>query len=1307
MALKSRWLIFIFLIFVLAVNAAMAQESGDPGGIQAVMTFTVNSTNDVNDGTCNASHCSLREAINASNANPDKDTIAFNIPGTAPFTIQPSTALPLILNPVIIDGTTQPGFSGIPLVVLNGSNYTATTGQEITAVGINILSGGTTVRGLVLNGWKYGGVGMPTGNGNTIEGNYIGTNAAGTAAVPNLYGVIVVNSANNVIGGTTAAARNIISGNDDDGVNIYGQPATNNIVIGNYIGTDVTGTVALGNGDDGVKIQDATNNRVGGTTASERNLIAHSLRNGVILKGATTSNNVVQGNTIGTDVSGTLDLGNRMHGIFIEDAPNNTIGGTAAGAGNLIAYNDLTGINVTTASGNRLSSNSIFANDGMGIDLGGDGVTVNDANDADTGANNLQNFPILTGATVSGNTINIAGLVNSSASTTFRLEFFAGQNCDKSGNGEGRTYLGFVSATTDGSGQTNFNASLDYDTAYGSHISATATHTNNDTSEFSPCIMISSSSPIGCPAEQSVSVNFKQWVIFGVVKLEINNTGAKYVELDSFGIRWIQRAPGVLTLDQVTVGGAGPSDVAGKIIWQSGSPAQDSTPPTIASSNPAESEGNWLDEYVFPPNSVTPIYLDFGGTTTTLPAAFGATPSDLNGTWFDLKCLDHNRPPRADARGVDENGATMAENQPVVRMTDGAGTLVNVTLDGQFSTDPDGTIVRYLWTINGVTYADGNDAESRKPTLQLGPGIYNVVLTVYDNGGATDEDEISVTINVPNPPSYTVTTIDDTDDGVCDSQCSLREAITLSNSANGKQIIRFNIPGAAPYTIQPASVLPTITDPVIIDGWSEPDFAGTPIIEIDGTVVGINDSVLHISAGNSTIRGLVINRYHGTAIRIDKNGAIPTSGNTIIEGNYLGTNLLGTAALAFNTSVSIIIEETANNRIGTDGDGSNDLAERNIIHAGPGIVISGDGADNNIVAGNFIGLASDGVTALASVVGGGVAIQNEATNNRIGTNADGLVDASERNIISGAQQGIYILANGNFISGNFIGTDSSGASPVGNSEGGIIVAGDNNIIGGTTAGSGNLIFYNERPGVRIDSGTQNSILGNRIGSNGELGIAHNGNTTPHPNDPGDGDTGPNNRQNFPVLTSASANSSAITINGTLNSAANTAYRIEFFANDDCDPSGYGEGQIFIGATNVTTNGSGNANFDTQFAFTAASDQQLTTTATDPDGNTSEFSQCSPIIIQSGANEAPERNAFPTTAVTLTWNRITWATGYQIQIATDAQFNNIEDEIELPAVQLSYDWTAPNVGKYYWRIRAKGSNNVWRAWSSRDNFVVLP
>ena len=202
---------------------------------------------------------------------------------------------------------------------------------------------------------------------------------------------------------------------------------------------------------------------------------------GVTINDAGTSNNTVAGNLIGTDASGLAAIPNGT-GVVLSNASNNTIGGTTAGAGNTIANNGV-GVSVTNSgTGNGILGNSIFSNTGLGIDLGSDGVTPNDRGDADTGPNNLQNFPVLTAAAG-----GVTGTLNSTANTTFRVELFGNTACDSSGNGEGAAFLGAVSVTTDGSGNGSFPL---FSTPGGGFITATATDAGNNTSEFSACVTV-------------------------------------------------------------------------------------------------------------------------------------------------------------------------------------------------------------------------------------------------------------------------------------------------------------------------------------------------------------------------------------------------------------------------------------------------------------------------------------------------------------------------------------------------------------------------------------------------------------------------------------------------------------------------------------------------------------------------------------------------------------------------------------------------------------------------------------------------
>ena len=705
-------------------------------------TYVVNSTGDgsdkkLTDGVCSTAQgaCTLRAAIQQANANAGQDIINFNIPGSGPYIIQPSSALPVITESVIINGTTQPGYSGTPLIQLNGSSagfgvnglqisagsstirglnirnfdnvgiYLSTSGGNTIAgnyigtdvtgaldngnrgVGIyangisNNVIGGTTTneRNLISGNDSYGvefygagatnnliqgnyigtnasgtlalgnqnvgvylyysgsntvggtvtGAGnLISGNngdgiliygagatGNTVQGNYIGTNAAGTGILANSLDGILVNAVsgtgnnliggttvaarnlvsgnihhgiylsngssattvqgnyigtdlrgtvdlgnavegigvdtsnntiggttdgagnlisgndrygiyfygsnangnivqgnfigtnasgtqdlgntlsgiavgygyNNMIGGTVTGARNLISGNDETGVTISELGASGNIIQGNYIGTDVTGTVPLGNTLDGVHVQNSSiNTLVGGTASGAGNLIADNGWNGGVRITGASSGNTVQGNTIGTDASGTLDLGNSPDGVSVNGS-NNLIGGIEAGAANRIAYNTDNGIYVQSGTSNALESNLIWANGVLGIDLEPLGPTPNDLGDSDTGPNNLQNWPVITSFNVGANT-TVNGTLNSTADTTFRLEFFADTvTCSASTYPQGKRFLGSTNLSTDSAGNATFAITLPVATSVDESITVTATDPSGNTSEFSIC----------------------------------------------------------------------------------------------------------------------------------------------------------------------------------------------------------------------------------------------------------------------------------------------------------------------------------------------------------------------------------------------------------------------------------------------------------------------------------------------------------------------------------------------------------------------------------------------------------------------------------------------------------------------------------------------------------------------------------------------------------------------------------------------------------------------------------------------------
>ncbi len=413
-------------------------------------------------------------------------------------TIAPTSTLPTITDPVVIDGQTQPGWSSTPIIELNG----ASAGAGVT--GLSISAGASAVRGLVVNGFLGSGIALSGSGGNTIQGNYLGTNAAGTASSQNdQQGVYINGSPNNLIGGTTAAQRNVISGNRLRGILISGAGATGNTISGNFVGTNAAGTGAVAN-IIGIYFDGAGSNTVGGTTAGAGNVISGNTQIGLYFVAAGSTGNVAQGNFIGLNAAASAPIPNGTQGVeFTTTASNNTIGGVAVGAPNIIASNGGDGVRVSSGTGNLIQANSIYGNGGIGINLGLDGVTANDGVKTAGQPNLLMDVPVFTSVALAGPTLTVTGYVgNAPGQSVFagaRVEIFKADG-DPSGSGEGQVYLGFLTADANG----NFSGSLAVSgVALGDLITGTATDGSNNTSEFAvfvslgaPTITVTKSSAV-------------------------------------------------------------------------------------------------------------------------------------------------------------------------------------------------------------------------------------------------------------------------------------------------------------------------------------------------------------------------------------------------------------------------------------------------------------------------------------------------------------------------------------------------------------------------------------------------------------------------------------------------------------------------------------------------------------------------------------------------------------------------------------------------------------------------------------------
>jgi CSLREA domain-containing protein len=408
---------------------------------QQPATFVVNTTTDPGDGWCDEAECTLREAMEGANLRPSRDTIAFHIPGEGPHTIRPTAPLPEITDAVVIDGYTQPGAHpntnprGQGLNTLLKIDLDGSNAGQANGFTITRRARDSTLRGLVIHHFSTG-IYLNETYGATIEGNFIGTDVTGNVALGNGSGIGALYGGSNVIGGPTANAINLISAN---GTGAYCE-CDQLTIQGNFIGTDVTGVQKLGNG-------------VGVVISREENTILDNLISGNDSHGIEFASGhalyaTVQGNLIGVDVTGANLLGNGGSGIT----------GVLDGAGahilqNIIWGNGENGI-ATRYYGVSISANSIFANSQLGIDNGNDGLTLNQPGGS-------HNFPILT---VTKNQVGdsmVQTALNGLPNTPYTVEFFANSSCDPSGYGEGERLLAPAQTlTTDALG--NAHATFPY-----------------------------------------------------------------------------------------------------------------------------------------------------------------------------------------------------------------------------------------------------------------------------------------------------------------------------------------------------------------------------------------------------------------------------------------------------------------------------------------------------------------------------------------------------------------------------------------------------------------------------------------------------------------------------------------------------------------------------------------------------------------------------------------------------------------------------------------------------------------------------
>ena len=344
--------------------AGEVARSGCPAQALLGPGYTVTSSADPGDGVCDAAECTLREAIQAANAVPNgdaPDAILFAIPACGPedpCRIELGFALPTLRDAVVVDGFSQPNAKPNSAELdeaINARYAVVLDGRSQVDVGLRSPEA-STLRGLVFEGFSTAAVHLWNGSLTILSGNFIGTDASGTQSRPNGVGVLVEDSFDLTIGGATPADRNLISGNLGAGISLSGVTHCN-AIQGNFIGTDSSGALALGNkGGSLVSTEVEPCTRVGGVEPGQGNLISGNGSHGIYIRNSPDVK--VLGNRIGTDLTGRSALGNVGHGVFFEGAVVGVIG--SAGAGNLISGNGGDGIHLSQAAyGNAIQGNLI------------------------------------------------------------------------------------------------------------------------------------------------------------------------------------------------------------------------------------------------------------------------------------------------------------------------------------------------------------------------------------------------------------------------------------------------------------------------------------------------------------------------------------------------------------------------------------------------------------------------------------------------------------------------------------------------------------------------------------------------------------------------------------------------------------------------------------------------------------------------------------------------------------------------------------------------------------------------------------
>jgi len=924
---------------------------------------------------------SLLQAITTANTQTGPTTIDFAI-GSGVQTIEIGSELPPITSPIVLDGTTQPGYSGTPLIVLTQIGDTFQTPLDIQA-------DGCTIRGLVINDFPSN-ILLGSSN-NVVEGNFLGTDATGTSS-GNGYAInsdVTIYGNNNTIGGTTSAARNVIAG-EGVGITIESPPENpsqtsgNNLIQGNYIGTDVTGTTAVGPEYYGIEATvNSYNTTIGGSAAGAGNVISGSVIGagglagyGVYLYG---SGNVVQGNKIGTDAAGDAALPNQSGGIDML-YQNNTIGGAAPGAGNLISGNSGPGINIVGGSNSLVQGNFIgtdatgttaLSNFGGGVYDSGDNNTLTDNVIAGNGQFGVQ-VPGHTGTILQGNKIgtNASGTV-ALPNTGVGVSIFEGN-----GNTIGGITPGAGNIISGNEGTGIVLDSADDNLAQGNLIGTDATGTTPLANQGGGILLenLALNNTVGGSASGAGNVI----------------AGISPFDMSQYGILLSSGPTGNIVQGNLVGTNASNALTLGTGLY--GVAVLDANDNTIGgtAAGAANVLGNSTDFGLLLGNGASGNVVQ--GNDVGLGTSGVALPNGLDGI---AVVTSANNTIGGTATGA---GNVISDNDRFGVFLNAMGTSGNLLQGNLIGTNAAGTAALPN-TFDGVAVFNGAADNTIGGNVA---GAANVLsgndrFGVYFNGSGTSGNVVqgnTIGLNLSGAAALAntydgIAVLNDASDNTLGGTASGAGNIL---AANGQFGILLN---GVSNTLVQGNVIGTNT--------ADASKLGNALDGI-AVVAGTNNTLGGTAAG----AGNVISGNDRFGVFLNGTG---TSGN-VLQGNRMGTNAAGTDALPNAFDGVAVFNGAADNTIGGTATGTGNILSGNERF---GVYFNGSGTSGNIVQGNLIGVNVGG-TALGNTIDG-VALFSGAADNTIG------------GTVSGA--GNVIANNGG--AGVVIGTNVSDATTVGDS----------------------------------------------------------------------------------------------------------------------------------------------------------------------------------------------------------------------------------------------------------------------------------